>query len=109
MLRKFWNDDCGAILSAEYILIMTIVVIALVVGLSEVAVAVNTELNDISNAIGALRQTYKFTGFASTDCGLKVKNQTAGTTYTDATDNCDENLTCDLVRGADANATEEQL
>ena len=108
MLNNFMNDECGAILSSEYILIMTIVVLGTIVGLSEVAVAVNTELNDISNALGALRQTYKFTGFRANDCGLKQKSSFDGTTWTDDTDDCDENLTCDLVSGADASTTDEQ-
>ena len=108
MLRKLYNDECGAILSGEFILIMTIVVLGTVVGLSEVSVAVNTELNDISNAVGALRQTYKFTGFRASDCGLKNKSSYDGTTWTDDTDDCDENTSCDLVRGVDSSTTDEQ-
>ena len=108
MLTKLYHDECGAILSAEYILIMTIVVLGTIVGLSEVAVAVNTELNDVSNALGALRQTYKFTGFRANDCGLKQKSSFDGTTWTDDTDDCDENTSCDLVRGADSWTTDEQ-
>ena len=109
LLRKLWNDQSGAVLTAEYILIMTIVVIATVVGLSEIAVATNTELNDISNAIGASRQSYGYSGFRTLTPAGDLQNFSSGTTYLDDTDNCDENLTCDIVRGADANRTEEQL
>ena len=65
MLRNLWIDDCGAIISAELCLVLTLCVLAMCVGLSEVAVACNTELNDFSNAIGHLNQSYGFTGFHS--------------------------------------------
>ena len=63
MLRQLFNDEGGAIISAELVLVLTILVIGVIVGLSEVAVAVNTELNDVSNAIGSLDQSFFFTGF----------------------------------------------
>ena len=56
MLNQLWNDEAGFVISAELVLVLTIAVLAMIVGLSEVAVAVNTELNDISNAIGSLNQ-----------------------------------------------------
>ena len=98
MLKNLWNDESGVIISAELALVLTIAVLAMVVGLSEVAVAVNTELNDISNAIGALNQSYVFTGFKG-DIG-KNKSATAGSRFSDAADDCDVNTTCDLVCGA---------
>ena len=38
------NDEAGVIISAELVLVLTIGVLAMIVGLSEVAVAINTEL-----------------------------------------------------------------
>lgn len=101
MLRKLFNDECGAVISAELVLVLTILVIGVIVGLSEVAVAVNTELNDISNAIGALDQSYFFTGFKKNgdSVSAKVTSGTAGSRFTDAHDDCDKNVTCDLVCG----------
>ena len=58
MLNALLKDESGFIVSMEMVLVATVAVIGLVVGLSEVAVAVNTELNDVSNAIGALQQSY---------------------------------------------------
>ena len=103
MLNKLFSDESGVIISAELALVLTIAVLAMVVGLSEVAVAVNTELNDISNAIGALSQTYGYTGFSSTKNkggNESLKNFVAGSRWTDGHDDCDDNLTCDLVCGA---------
>ncbi|MBM4074406.1 MAG: hypothetical protein FJ267_02025 [Planctomycetes bacterium] len=108
MVRKLWSDESGVIISAELALVLTIAVLAMVVGLSEVAVAVNTELNDISNAIGALNQSYSVTGFIGTNGnggGGKLKSWALGVLgcgfgYSDAVDDCDCNTTCDIVCGA---------
>ncbi|GIX04331.1 MAG: hypothetical protein KatS3mg114_0200 [Planctomycetaceae bacterium] len=99
MLKKLWHDEVGAVISAELVLILTILVLGVIVGLSEVAVAVNTELNDISNAIGALDQSYVFTGFKGDVAPGKSKSATAGSRFSDAADDCDVNATCDLVCG----------
>ncbi|QDT96685.1 hypothetical protein [Gimesia aquarii] len=100
MLNQLWNDEAGFVISAELVLVLTIAVLAMIVGLSEVAVAVNTELNDISNAIGALNQSYVYTGFLGN--GGKLKSRYAGSRFNDAVDDCDVNTTCDLVTGAGA-------
>lgn len=99
MLKTIWNDESGVIISAELVLVLTIAVLAVVVGLSEVAVAVNTELNDVSNAIGALNQSFAFTGFCSFSHG-KFKSSFAGSSFFDHVDDCDTNTTCDIVAGA---------
>ncbi len=104
MLRKLFNDECGAVISAELVLVLTILVIGVIVGLSEVAVAVNTELNDISNAIGSLDQSFFFTGFHA-GVQAKQKSATGGSMWNDAHDDCDNNSSCDLVCGAPTNPT----
>ena len=107
MLRQLLNDESGVIISAELVLVLSIGVLAVIIGLSEVAVAVNTELNDVSNAIGALDQSYSVTGFTSSGVNGKLKARTYGTTFIDAVDDCDTNTTCDLVCGASTSATIE--
>jgi Flp pilus assembly pilin Flp len=103
MLKRLLRDECGAVISAELVLVLTILVIGVIVGLSEVAVAVNTELNDISNAIGALDQSYFFTMFLGD--GGKLKSRVAGSRFTDAHDDCDDNNSCDIVCGPPRNDT----
>ncbi len=108
MFEKFMCDESGVIISAELVLVLTIAILAMVVGLSEVAVAVNTELNDISNAIGTLNQSYSVTGFSSTKSGgsiSNIKNAFAGSRWDDGVDDCDSNDGCDLVCGAPDTAT----
>ncbi len=96
MLNQLWNDEAGFIISAELILVATIMVIGLIVGMSEVQHAIVSELNDVADAIGCLNQSYAFTGF------LKSKQQsggisafTAGSAKIDRLDECDRN-DCDL-------------
>ena len=99
MLMNLLNDEAGVIISAEIVLVLTIAVLAMIVGLSEVAVAVNTELNDVSNAIGALNQSYSFTGFTSMG-NCKLKSFVAGSCYAgDSVDDCDHNTSCEIVGG----------
>nr|WP_197993421.1 hypothetical protein [Gimesia aquarii] len=100
MMHRLYNDEAGFIVSAELVLVLTIAVLAMIVGLSEVAVAVNTELNDVSNAIGALNQTYAFTGFWAGSRG-KTKSYVLGSEFDDAFDDCDRNTSCDIVCGAE--------
>jgi hypothetical protein len=100
MLQRLLHDESGVIISAELVLVLTILVIGVIVGLNEVAVAVNTELNDVSNAIGAIDQSFFFSGMKGFDgVGGKIKSITAGSRFTDAHDDCDKNTTCDLVCG----------
>jgi len=106
MLRQLLQDESGVIVCAELVLVLTIGVLAMVVGLSEVAVAVNTELNDVSNAIGAINQSFAFTGFSSGH-NHKFKSFFAGTTFHDSIDDCDLNTTCEIVVGASTNSTIE--
>jgi len=99
MLHALLNDESGFIVSLELVLVASIAVLSLVVGLNEVAVAINTELNDISNAVGALDQSYFVSGFSGFD-GCKFKSQYAhgvGSRWTDQHDDCDKNLSCDIV------------
>src|SRR3984893_2427048 len=71
LMSKLWNDDCGALLSMEFLFVATILVIGIIVGLSAVRSAINIELSELANAILALSQGYIISGqsgcCASTD------------------------------------------
>lgn len=97
-MKKLLNDETGVIISAELILVLTLAVLAMVVGLSEVAIGVNNELNDISNAFGSLNQSYAHTGFRK--WGWKLTSFVAGSMWWDSFDDCDLNSSCDLVCGS---------
>ena len=100
MLKALLNDETGFIVSMEMVLIATVAVIGLVVGLSEVAVAVNTELNDISNAIGALQQSYGTPHYQGKDCySNKFYSFFSGSLYRGFHDDGDNNTSCDIICG----------
>ncbi|WP_417849999.1 hypothetical protein [Thalassoglobus sp.] len=96
MLRTLLNDEAGFIVSAELVLVATILVIGMIVGLSEIQHAVVAELNDVADAIGQLNQSYYFTGFSKeAQHGNGLKAYTRGAAFADTADECDNNQ-CDI-------------
>jgi Flp pilus assembly pilin Flp len=95
MLQKLLRDERGFVISAELVLVATLLVVGLIVGLSEVQHSMVAELNDVGNAIGKLNQSYSFSGFSKRD-GWCVHAFTRGSSYADTTDDCDCNQ-CDLA------------
>ncbi|WP_437185364.1 Flp family type IVb pilin [Planctomicrobium sp. SH668] len=90
------RDESGFIVSAELVLIATLLVIGLIVGLSEVQHAVVEELNDVGDAIGSLNQSYYFSGFSAKKNGGHLKSSVAGASFVDAVDSCDNNQ-CEIA------------
>lgn len=87
MIRTFkalLNDENGFVISAELVLVLTIGVLAMVVGLHAVAKSITMELNDVANAFGAIDQSYSYKG-------LKKKHhaRVAGSGFHDHADDCD--------------------
>lgn len=78
------NDENGFIVSAELIIIATIVVLAMAVGLSEVSFSVNNELEDVGSAVDTMNQSFYANGVQSVG-----KGGTAGSGFEDFADNCD--------------------
>lgn len=91
MMKTLWNDEAGVILSAEIVLIGTILVIGMVVGLVELQCSVVDELNDLGEAIGSMNQSYVTSGVASFKADGSFKGLTVGSTFTDRIDSCDGN------------------
>ena len=91
MLKTLWNDESGVILSAEIVLVATILVLGMIVGLVELQSAVVFELSDLSDAFGDLSQQYETTGFRSgkAGAGANYKATTVGSEWLDQGDSCD--------------------
>lgn len=70
MMQRLWQDDAG-IVALEYLLVATIVGLGLVVGLSNLEIALDTELTELANAITALDQGYSFVGVVSNNGSYK--------------------------------------
>ena len=85
MSRKLWNDQAGFIISAELVLVATIVVIGLIVGLVMVRNQVVQELADVAQAIGNLSQTYCYPGIWVASHSVAV---TDGSCFKDVKDFC---------------------
>ena len=97
MLKALYLDDAGFIVSAELVLVATILVIGCIVGLSEVQHSVVAELNDVGDAIGKLNQSYCFSGFTKRD-NCDIHAHTNGSAFNDQADECDNNqcqIDCD--------------
>jgi hypothetical protein len=95
-LRALWNDDCGFIISAELVMIATIVVLGLIAGLTCVRDAVTGELKDVANAFDNLNQSYSYTGFHGCwdpCCGLH--SFTNGSCFSDEEEHADDDYCFD--------------
>ena len=84
MLKRFWNEETGALISAEFVLVATILVIGVVTGLSTVRNAVVTELADVASAIGSVDQSYSFGGTSG------HHSHTHASFFRDRRDACDD-------------------
>jgi Flp pilus assembly pilin Flp len=91
LLARLHADEGGFVVSAELVIIATLVVIGLIVGLAEVANGVNEELEDVGSAIGALNQTYVVQGTVGHKARLR------GSKFFDKSDFCDaeDDISCD--------------
>lgn len=77
LIYEFWTDQSGVIVSAEIVIVATVLVLGLIVGLNAVQSAIVFELNDISRAFCSLNQSYWFSGFRG--CKARVP----GSAFTD--------------------------
>ncbi len=100
-LQKLWQEEAGVILSAELVLIGTILVIGMIVGLVELQCAVVGELSDLGDAIGDFDQSYRTSGIGALENGSGVKSSTAGARYVDTPDEgeCNVIIVCDQALG----------
>ena len=89
ILNVLKNDENGFVVSAELVLVGTILVLGMIVGLTELSFAVNEELEDLGSGIGAINQTYYFTMASG------KKGEVVGSTYLDFQDQCDNS--CDIT------------
>ena len=68
MLKRLLNDETGALLSAELVIVMTLLMCAMIVGVGALRDAIVTELADVGAAIGAFNQSYSIGGVRSLHC-----------------------------------------
>jgi hypothetical protein len=101
MAERLWRDESGLVLSAELIIIVTVAVLGLVVGLSQLQFAVVSELQDAAAALASFNQSFGFTGFRGCFKLNGRTSWTAGSTFIDVFDTClgSGGPSCDIVCG----------
>jgi len=87
-MKTWWKDECGLVLSAELVIILTVVVIGLITGLTCVQQAVVAELQDVGAAFRGLNQSYGFTGFRGCPKWWGRTSWTSGSAFYDRHDGC---------------------
>jgi ABC-type dipeptide/oligopeptide/nickel transport system permease subunit len=83
LLHRLWNDEAGFIVSAELILIATVLVIGMLVGLATVRDNIVMELADVADAFSEIVQSYSFSGITG------HSSSTAGSLFIDQPDFCE--------------------
>lgn len=76
------KKQAGFIVTIELLLLATITVIGLIVGMTDVRDSVLAELGDVSEAVGALNQSYNILGVQN----VAGTAATQGSVYNDAAD-----------------------
>ncbi|MFN5973717.1 MAG: hypothetical protein ACK48U_04650 [Planctomyces sp.] len=94
MIKNFLSDEAGVIVSAEIVLVATILVLGMIVGLGELQSAIVGELSDVASAFGNVDQSYSTSGWVSYKASGGIKSRTYGSSYSDVPDECD----CDETR-----------
>lgn len=92
MLNRFINDESGFIVSAEIVLIFTLVFCAVAVGIAVVRDALVHELGDVAEAIGALNQSYNVVALQAPIDGIdgvEFHAVCSGSGFNDQADACD--------------------
>jgi len=74
LFEKLWNDDCGAIISTEMILIIGILIFGIIPGLVAMRNSINAAFGTIGNILVAIIPSFTYSGwvFASSGGGLTI-------------------------------------
>ncbi len=62
LLRRLWNDECGAVVATEYLMLGSIVAAGSASGMAAMRDSMVDEYKDFGNSVRELRQTYKQPG-----------------------------------------------
>lgn len=88
-LKRFWAEESGFLISLELILAAIMLVFGMIAGMQVLRDSVAQELADLGLAIGSINNSFVITGIAGPDKGTGNVSTMAGSTFTDAQDNCD--------------------
>jgi hypothetical protein len=89
MLTQILNDETATVVSAELILILTISFCGAAVGWSTIGSAIVSELDDISEMVGVIDQTYNVTAHAAPINETTNHGSCSPFGFNDQEDDCD--------------------
>lgn len=81
LLKKLRQDEYGVILSAELVVIGSVLVVGLITGLTCLQTSVNGELKDLAGALGSLDQSYAFSAHRKPGYNGQCCAYTAGSSF----------------------------
>lgn len=93
-MRKLFNDEAGFVVSGELVIVLTIGVLAMVVGLTSTRDSILNELVDVSSALGAQNQSFSVASLSKAaggtpGSGTDFHAKAAGFGFADGKDDCD--------------------
>jgi Flp pilus assembly pilin Flp len=100
LFKRLWNDEAGFVVSAELVLVATLLVIGLVVGLTTLRNQVVQELADVGAAVGMISQGYQYAGTQKITDAMYA--QTDGSGWDDKLDRCQTETGEDVAGGEPA-------
>ncbi len=69
LFRRLWDDDRGAVISSELVLVLGILVFGLIPGLVALRNSVNAALATIGNFLGRITPSFTYSGYAIVPVG----------------------------------------
>lgn len=88
--RALYSDERGFVLTAELIIISTVLVLGLITAFACVQASVVAELKDVGGAIGSLNQSYAYGGMKGCQSWCGLRSRTYGSSFLDAADSSEE-------------------
>jgi Flp pilus assembly pilin Flp len=86
LMQRLWDDDCGAIISVEWILIVAILIFGLIPGLVALRNSIDASMATIGNILMTIIPNFTFSGFAIGNGGANIAS-VGGFSYTPTTTN----------------------
>ncbi len=99
LFSQLWNDDEG-IVALEYLVLATILGLGLVVGVSNLSVALNVEFSELANAILAFDQgnlVNNQVGCGGSKTGWMISDNQSNVTYADSIPSPSNNVDTGVV------------
>ena len=69
LLYRLWSEDDGYILSSEVVLLGSLLIVGSIAGITAVRDSIVGEMQDVSNALGGMNQSFRIVGIDHTDRG----------------------------------------